>query len=248
MSHAGAPGHRFYTELAEFWPLISPPEEYVDEADELADLLGTASIPVRDVLELGSGGGHNAVHLSRRFALTLVDLSEPMLVVSRRLNPGCTHVAGDMRTVRLGRLFDAVLVHDAIDYMATRDDLRQALVTAREHCRPGGLVLLAPDHTVETFEPGTDHGGTDAPDGRGARYLEWSRDPDPSDTQVTTDYAFLLRDAHGSVRAVHETHVTGLFDRATWLTLLTEVGFSAERVVERDAGNRTPRDFFVGRR
>jgi hypothetical protein len=65
---------------------------------------------------------------------------------------------------------------------------------------------------------------------------------------MTTDYAFLLRDAHGSVRAVHETHVTGLFDRATWLTLLTEVGFSAERVVERDAGNRTPRDFFVGRR
>jgi SAM-dependent methyltransferase len=241
-------GHRFYAELAEYWPLISPPEEYAGEAAELVDLLSSASIPVHDVLELGSGGGNNAVHLSRRFALTLVDLSEQMLAVSHRLNPGCAHLVGDMRTVRLGRQFDAVLVHDAIDYMTTRDDLRQALVTAYEHCRPGGLVLLTPDHTVETFEPGTDHGGTDATDGRGVRYLEWSRDPDPSDTLVTTDYAFLLRDADGSVRAVHETHVTGLFDRDTWLAQLSEVGFAARRVVERHAEQRTPRDFFVGRR
>ncbi|MEA2702730.1 MAG: hypothetical protein QOD63_675, partial [Actinomycetota bacterium] len=68
------------------------------------------------MLELGSGGGHNAVHLVADFAMTLVDLSDQMLDVSRRLNPGCEHVVGDMRTVRLGRSFDAVFVHDAVDY------------------------------------------------------------------------------------------------------------------------------------
>jgi hypothetical protein len=40
--------------------------------------------------------------------MTLVDLSEEMLVVSRQLNPECQHHQGDMRTVRLGRTFDAV--------------------------------------------------------------------------------------------------------------------------------------------
>lgn len=68
--------HRFYGELAVWWPLISPPEEYAEEAEYAATLLNSASIPVRDVLELGSGGGHNAVHLKAHFAMTLVDLSE----------------------------------------------------------------------------------------------------------------------------------------------------------------------------
>jgi len=72
-------GHRFYGELAPWWPLISPPEEYTEEAAFAARMLQTASIPVHDVLELGSGGGHNALHLKRHFTMTLVDLSDGML-------------------------------------------------------------------------------------------------------------------------------------------------------------------------
>ena len=108
-------GHRFYDDLAAWWPLISPPEEYAEEAAEFAAVLSSASIPVIEVLELGSGGGHNAVHLKSRFAMTLVDLSDQMLEVSRRLNPDCEHHQGDLRTIRLGRSFDAVLIHDAVD-------------------------------------------------------------------------------------------------------------------------------------
>jgi SAM-dependent methyltransferase len=241
-------GYVFYGDLAPWWPLISPVEDYEQEAAELAELLVSGDVPVHDVLELGSGGGHSASHLSRRFALTLVDASPAMLVESRRLNPTCAHVVGDMRAVRLGRRFDAVLVHDAIDYMTTEDDVRAVLATAHAHCRPGGVLVLAPDHTRETFTPGTDHGGVDGPDGRGARYLEWTTDPDPDDTEVTTEYAFLLREPGGAVRSVHETHTTGLFDRATWLRLLAEAGFAPHRVVERTAQDRPARDLFLGRR
>jgi hypothetical protein len=46
--------------------------------------------------------------------MTLVEPSVGMLAVSRALNPDLEHVQGDMRTVRLGRHFDAVFVHDAI--------------------------------------------------------------------------------------------------------------------------------------
>ena len=120
-----------------------------------------------------------ASHLADRFRLTLVDLSEPMLQVSRALNPTAAHHQGDMRTVRLGEQFDAVLIHDAIDYMTTEDDLRQAIETAYAHVRPGGIAVLVPDDVAESFEQRTDHGGSDAADGRAARYLEWSWDPDP---------------------------------------------------------------------
>jgi SAM-dependent methyltransferase len=241
-------GYRLYADLAPWWPLISAPQEYTEEAAAAAAILNSAAIDVHEVLELGSGGGHNAVHLKKHFSLTLVDLSEDMLAVSRRLNPESAHHQGDMRTIRLGLTFDAVFVHDAVDYMTTEADLRQVIETAFVHCRPGGVALFVPDHTAETFHPVTDHGGSDGQAGRGARYLEWTWDPDPGDTWIRSEYAFLLRDADGSVRVVHETHRTGLFRREVWLGLLAGAGFHAEAITEQTSEDRTPRVMFTGHR
>ncbi len=240
--------HRFYGDLASWWPLISPPEDYEEEAAFAAKVLRSASIPVRDVLELGSGGGNNAVHLKASFRMTLVDLSNGMLDVSRQLNPDCEHLQADMRTARLGRDFDAVFIHDAIDYMTTESDLRQAIDTAFVHCRPGGIAIFVPDHTRETFKPESDIGGSDAPDGRGVRFLDWRWDPNADDTWAVTEYAFVLREPDGSVHVVHETHRCGVFGRDVWLRLIADAGFEPGILVEETTEQRTPRDFFVGRR
>ncbi len=240
--------HRFYGDLASWWPLISAPEEYAEEAAFAASLLQQGDPPTRTVLELGSGGGNNAFHLKARFTMTLVDLSDDMLAVSRSLNPDCEHRVGDMRTVRLGRQFDAVFVHDAIEYMTTEADLRQAIGTAYAHCRPGGVAVLVPDHIAENWEPSTDHGGQDSRDGRSVRYLSWDTDPDPSDTTTTTEYAFLLRAADGSVQVAHDSHELGLFPRDLWLRVLEETGFAARSVAEVSTDHRLPREFFVGAR
>ena len=133
-----------------------------------------------------------------------------MLAVSRQLNPECEHHQGDMRTVRLGRTFDAVFVHDAVDYMVTEDDLRRAIETAFVHCRPGGVAVFIPDQIAETFVPETDHGGHDGADGRAVRFLDWSWDPDPTDTSIATEYAFAAPAAPtASFEVVHETHRLG---------------------------------------
>jgi SAM-dependent methyltransferase len=239
---------RFYSDLARWWPLISPVGEYEAEAREFARLLTGAVRTVRTVLELGSGGGHNAFHLKRQFQLTLTDTSGEMLVLSQQLNPECAHVQGDMRALRLAQAFDAVFVHDAIDYMTTEADVAAVMRTAFAHCRPGGIALFVPDQTAETFAPSTDCGGHDAPDGRGVRYLEWSYDPDPSDTTITTEYAFLLRESDGSVSSVAETHLGGLFPRASWVGLVQQAGFRAEMAIERTDDDREPRTIFIGHR
>ena len=165
---------KLYSELANWWPLMSAPGDYAEEAATYQRILLEASgIPVHTLLELGSGGGNNASHLKARFNLVLVDRSPGMLQVSRALNPDIEHVEGDMRTVRLGREFDAVFVHDAVAYMTTIGDLRSAIETAYVHCKPGGAVLFAPDHVRESFRTSTDHGGHDGVS-RGLRYLEWT--------------------------------------------------------------------------
>ncbi len=221
----------FYAELAEWWPLMSPPEEYKEEAAfYLATLAGACGRPPRTMLELGSGGGSNASHIKAAFDdVVLTDLSPGMLEVSRRLNPECTHVAGDMRTLRLGRVFDCVFVHDAVSFMATEADLRAAIHTAWLHCAPGGAALFAPDSLRDSFRPGTDHGGADG-EGRAMRFLAWSWDPDPADRACTVDYVYVLREADGSVRVEHDRHEEGLFSRAEWLRWLEEAGFRAECV------------------
>jgi len=222
----GATGeYRLYHELAQWWPLISPPGQYADDAAAVAAVLRAADVAVREVLDLGSGGGHVAAHLKDRLALTLVDVSAEMLAVSRRLNPECAHQQGDMRTVRLGRAFDAVLVHDAVDYMTTEAELRQVIETAFVHCRPGGLAIFSPDHIAETFQAASGGGGSGDAAGRHASFRERAWDPDPADTWIQAEYEFVLRGADGAVQVVRETHRLGAFSRAAWLRLLAEGGF-----------------------
>lgn len=241
---------KLYSELAPWWPLLSHPEDYDAEAGVYSRLLlEKAGRSVREVLELGSGGGNNAYWMKSRFALTLVDVSPQMLAVSRALNPGVEHLLGDMRSLRLGRRFDAVFIHDAVSYMAAREELSAVARTAAMHCQTGGVVLLCPDYTRESFTPGTEHGGHDAEDGRGLRYLEWAWDPDPGDDSYLVDYAYLLRDADGSTRVVHDRHTEGLFSEGVWMATLTEAGLEPEAVIlEDEMFARAAGRVFVGRK
>ena len=233
---------RLYRDLADWYPLLTPVGDYGDDAAFYLRLFKAhCRRPPRTLLDLGSGGGHNAAHLKAAMTCTLVDLSPAMLTLSRRLNPECEHVEGDMRSIRLGRVFDCVLVHDAIVYMSSRADLARAVATAFEHTAPGGVALFQPDFVAETFAPGTETGGSDAA-GRGLRYLEWRWAPKANKDVYITDMAYLLRDRSGAVEVIHDRHVMGLFFRAVWLELIADAGFeplavTLEQTSSGDAGH-----------
>jgi SAM-dependent methyltransferase len=239
---------RLYGDLASWWPVLSSPEDYAESAAFYRKtIVAACNSEPRTLLELGSGGGNNASHLKASFTMTLVDPSPGMLSVSRSLNPECEHIQGDMRNIRLGRLFDAVFIEDAISYMTTREDLQRAIQTAFLHCKPGGAALFCPDYTGETFRSSTRHGGHDGA-GRSMRYLEWDWDPDPTDTTHTTDFAYLLRDEKGEVRCEYDRHILGLFKCEEWLHTITDAGFQA-RIIRPERGeseSETP--LFLGTR
>jgi len=235
-----------YAELTPWYHLVDPPEDHADEAACFIEAFAGAIVgPSTTLLELGSGAGNNASHLKAQFACTLTDISEPMLALSRARNPECEHVAGDMRTLRLGRIFDAVLAHDGITYMTTEPDLRAAIETAFVHTRPGGAAIFTPDDVADTFVEGAElHEGDDGE--RSLRCIEWSWDPVPGDGKARADYALLMRE-RGDVRVFHDRHETGLFARATWIRLLEDAGFVAESV-RRPIGDGETDEIFVCRR
>ena len=221
-------GYRMYDEFAHLWPQISAPEEYAEEAQFWLNVLFRLLDRERgefkpSVLELGVGGGNNLSHIRPFVRATAVDLSANMLEISRKLNPGVEHIVGDMRSVRLGRKFDAVFIHDAIAYMVTEDDLRRALETARVHLDPGGVFITGPDWMggVSCFPDLTTKRG---PAGR-LSYAEYAHDPDPGDTEIEVIFTYFLPQPDGAIAVEVDRHSHGLFPLATWLRLLGEAGF-----------------------
>ena len=239
---------RMYAELAGWYPLITPLEDYAEEAGwyrgPMLEVLGPGR---HRLLELGCGAGHNAHHLAADFDLTLVDPSPQMLALARVNCPDAALVQGDMRDLRLGRSFDAVFIHDAISYMLTRADLRAAMQTAWEHLRPGGVAVLVPDDLADDFEPGTDCGGSDGPDGRSLRYLEWAWLHPDRPERCVVDYTLVVREGMAPARVLAvDRHEQGLFPREAWLSMLAETGFVAEERLQPYEGRNI--SIFVARR
>ena len=218
-----------YDRLAYLWPVISPPEDYAEEAVHWRRALRESLGPGRhQLLELGVGGGHNLSHLTAEFDAAAVDISPRMLDLSRHLNPSVRHYLGDMRSFRLpGHAFDAVLVHDAICYMQTEEDLRATFATARAHLRPGGLFLAAPDLVRDNFRPGMKLKWATERDGVAVITEEVIHDSDPDDTLVESHFTYTITE-QGSERVERDIHVTGLFPISTWTSLFEEADFSVE--------------------
>jgi SAM-dependent methyltransferase len=242
---SATPLPRLYAGLAVWWPLFSRPEDYAEEAAWILSALGeTLGRKPGHILELGAGGGNIASHIIPHVPMTLTDLSGRMLEISRRLNPDTEHVEADMRSLRLGKTFDAVMIHDAIMYMTTARDLIAALATARAHLTPDGVLVVLPDCVTETFEPRVQTGGHDTSDGvRGLRYIAWTHAPEAGTTAHDLDFAIMLRVANGTVEVFHDRHKLGLFPRDAWREAFISAGF-APPVIRRDPWHR---DVFIAR-
>lgn len=235
-----------YRDLVPWYRLVDPREDHREEAACYQAALERAASPAPvTLLELGAGAGNNASFLKHRFRATLTDVSAAMLDLSRELNSECEHLLGDMRTLRLGRTFDAVLVHDAVTYMTCEADLAAAIATAFAHTRSGGAAVFAPDCLRGHFRErsGVIEGGED---GRALRCLEWHWDPDPNDDTYVVEFAFLLREGD-TIRALHDRHLQGLFTEERWLRLLGDAGYETELIVRPDGSPATEPVFLCRR-
>ncbi len=220
---------KMYSELAKWWPLLSPVFEYEEEASLFLNIINkykkSHAKTITTALELGSGGGSNAFYLKKHFPLTLCDMSKAMLQVSQKINPELTHVWADMRQVDLEKKFDFIFIHDAIMHINNKKDLALVFQTIKKHLNPNGLVMLVPDFIKETFSPGVDDGGTDHPDNpqQGIRFFEWFYDNDPDDDQIEADYTYLVKEK-GQVSCFHDHMVCGLFSKDEWHRQFKSIG------------------------
>ena len=222
---AEATNERLYGDLAWIWPIMSPPEDYIEEAETFASVIREhTSIPAHTLLHLTCGGGHVDRRLKAEFEITGVDASSEMLGLARGLNPEVEYVEGDVRRVRLGRLFDAVFVDDGIAYMRTEADLRDIFRTAFEHLKRGGVMLTYVEATPETFEQNKTECRRRSSGDTDIIYVENVYDPDPADTTYETTFVYIVRTG-GELTIETDLHVCGIFSLDVWRRSLRDSGF-----------------------
>ncbi len=214
----------FYSKYSKYWQLFSPKEHYKEEAAQYVKVLKNAFPGLKSVLELGSGGGNNAHYLKEHFRMTLSDISPGMLSESRKINPECEHLLGDMRTLRLKRKFDAVLIADAVMYLTTAPDVIRALKTAFLHLQRSGVLLIVPDLFIEDFRDRIEK-RTNRRKDRSLTYIEVDHHPHRNDSEFTADFFFILKKGCTVENVFRDTHRMGVFSRKEWEGFFKKAGF-----------------------
>jgi SAM-dependent methyltransferase len=141
----------FGSTYAEFYDYLYADKDYSAEVDTVERILGEhGSRRCRDILDLGCGTGNHAILLTDRgFNVCGVDKSESMIARARIKRDSMTSKSnidfqcGDLRSLRLGKKFDAVLMMFAVlGYQHSNDDVLAALNAVRSHLLPGGLFVF----------------------------------------------------------------------------------------------------------
>ena len=237
---------RLYSDMAWAWPLISQGSNYLQEAELFArQIRQRARIPVSTLLHLGCGGGHLDLTLRKYFNVSGVDLSQPMLELAGQLNPEVAYYPGDMRTVRLDKTFEAVVIADSISYMLSEAELSSAFQTAYVHLKPGGVFCTYAGVTRQSFHQNETCVSTHSGGSVEITFIENRYDPRPEDSTYENTFVYLIRRerSNGQLEIETDRHLSGLFDLETWLRCLTETGFEVHQT---ELGEGVP--FFVCRR
>ena len=220
---------KLYEDLAWLWPIWGSPEEYADFCSHVVGLIRDhTQIPTRTLLNMGCGGGKNVFNLKQHYEVTGLDLSPNMLALARELNPECVFLQDDMRSFVLDGCFDAILIDDAVSYMITRADLKASFAAAWRHLRAGGVMVVGPDLTKETFVQNrtlsTSATGRSKAVNAEVVFIENEYDPDPTDDHYEGTIVYLIRE-DGRLRIETDRHILGLFSLEVWRETLQEVGF-----------------------
>ena len=136
---------------ADQYDLFYGDKDYESECDLLEQAFQRYSKEsAQTILDLGCGTGNHSIPLARRgYKVHGVDLSEDMLAHAvekaqkETIKYPPVFSQGDVRSVDLGKQFDAALMMFAVlGYQLTNEDVIATLRTVRNHLKPGGLFIF----------------------------------------------------------------------------------------------------------
>jgi len=140
---------------ADSYDLFYADKNYEAECDMIEEVFKKyGDGPIKTILDLGCGTGNHAIPLAKRgYEVTGIDISPDMLKIAKKkvsnLQPSTFNfqpilLQGDIRSLDLGKKFDAVLMMFAVlGYQTSNENVLSALRTVQRHLRPKkGLFIF----------------------------------------------------------------------------------------------------------
>ena len=133
-------------------------KDYPAEAEELHRIIHDQCPTAHNLLDVACGTGARLVELKRWYSVEGVDVSRDMLAVAQSRLPGVPLQLADMRTLDLGKTFDAVTcLFSSIGYITEPAEIRSTITRLAEHVAPGGVLILdgwiRPDRWRDHYRP-----------------------------------------------------------------------------------------------
>jgi ubiquinone/menaquinone biosynthesis C-methylase UbiE len=144
-----------FLESPELYDAIYHFKNYGRECEILREIINAAVPGARTILDVACGTGEHAKFLKEKYAIDGVDLNEEYLRAARLKNPAGKYTRADMTDFDLGTTYDVVTcLFSAIGYVRTVDRMSRAIACMARHVRPGGVLIVEPWLTHETYKPG----------------------------------------------------------------------------------------------
>jgi len=212
-----------FSQTAQYYDIIyQSMKDYGAEADKLTAIIHQYSRSTGNrLLDVACGTGLHLSYLKQHFQVEGLDLDEQLLAIARQRNPAVPLHHADMTDFALGRTFDVVTcLFSAIGYVRTLANLSRAVQCMTQHLSAGGVLLIEPWFTPETWRPETVH----------ARFID---EPDLKIVRINTSFVdgrlssidmhYLIGTPEGTEHYV-ERHELGLFITEEMRHALTTCG------------------------
>jgi ubiquinone/menaquinone biosynthesis C-methylase UbiE len=214
-----------YTKSAAYYDQLYQFMNYADTAAQVRERILEQAPAARTLLDVGCGTGQHLEHLSRTFEAEGLDLNPDLLRLARERCPGIRFHQADMAAFALPARFDVIAcLFSSIGYVRTLENLRTTLVNFARHLSPGGLVLVEPWFTPESFW--SDTLTTNVAD-QGEPKVVWMYTSRREDRVAVLDIHYLVGQRSG-VEHFTERHELGLFTHEEYLAAFRNAGLEPE--------------------
>lgn len=144
-----------FSKTAKYYDAIYSFKDYTTEAAAIRSIIRREHSTARSILDVGCGTGEHASRLATDFAVDGIDLEPEIIAFAQSKNPAGTFSVADMRQFSLRKKYDVILcLFSSIGYLLQEAEVIQALACFRNHLTEGGVILVEPWFSPDTWHTG----------------------------------------------------------------------------------------------
>ena len=143
-----------FSKSARWYDALYAFKDYQQEADQLIQFLDREHPTAATLLDVACGTAEHDRYLAAHYQVDGLDLNPDFIEIAVNKNPSCRYYVADMSGFALGKTYDIILcLFSSIGYVRTLENVVKALGCFKAHLAAGGVLLVEPWFTPQTWKP-----------------------------------------------------------------------------------------------